>query len=304
MVETVCAGALLLDKPPGPTSHDMVEAVRRLSGILRVGHTGTLDPMASGLLVILLGRATKLAGYVPDDPKVYRGTMVLGLTTDTMDMEGKIIERHTCRAAPEEVSRVMESMVGELEQEPPLYSAAKYKGRPLYSYARRGEEPPRRKRRVRVYGFRLQGWRAVGGLVEVDFTVSCSPGTYVRGLASMVGERLGCGGALSALRRLASGPFRVEEALTPEELTNMVDKGDLPLLSPLQALRGYRVLPLKESCAKAARNGVPLREEMLEEGLGDAAAGELVAVARGGELVGLYSVEDRGSRILRPRRIF
>lgn len=304
MVETLSAGALLLDKPPGPTSHDMVEAVRRLSGISRVGHTGTLDPMASGLLVILLGKATKLAGYVPDDPKVYRGTMVLGLITDTMDMEGRILERRPCEAAPEEISRVMESMVGESEQEPPLYSAVKYRGRPLYIYARRGEEPPRRKRKVRVYDFRLQGWRAAEGLVEADFTVSCSPGTYVRGLASTVGERLGCGGALSALRRLASGPFRVEEALTAEELKHMVEKGDLPLLSPLEVLRGYRVLRLKEGCGKAARDGVPLREEMLEEGPGDARGGELVAVARDGELVGLYVVEEGRTRVLRPRRIF
>jgi len=303
MTEPLFAGAVLLDKPSGPTSHDMVKEIRKLLGITRVGHTGTLDPMASGLLVVLVGRATKLAEYVPSDPKVYRGTVVLGVTTDTMDMEGRVIERRTCLAAPEEVEGVFRSLVGELEQEPPLFSAAKYRGRPLYSYARKGEEVPRRRRRVKVYDFRLEDWRPSGSSVEADFQVSCSPGTYVRELASRVGDMLGCGGALGALRRLASGPFRVEEAVTVEALRTEAAKGVLQLMRPLEVLRGRRVLGLREEHQRVARNGAPLRADMLESGLEGVAEGEVVAVTWRGELVGVYAVRREGPYVLFPRRI-
>ncbi len=293
------SGLVLLDKPSGPTSHDMVQKVKRRIGAGKAGHAGTLDPLASGLLVVLIGRATRLAPFVPGDPKVYQGTVILGLETDTLDLEGEVVSRTPFEGDEDRVREAVLSLVGTFEQVPPLYSAVKHEGKPLYYYARRGEEVPRKPRRAEVYAAEMLDFRPVEGGAEVDLRVSCSPGTYVRELAQRLGKRLGCGGTLAGLRRLASGPYRLEEAVTLEELDLKLKEGVKVVLPPLEALRGYRRAELRREGLKAALHGAPLTRDMLD-GSWEWAVGETLAVTYRGELIGVYEVRS-GPTHLRPR---
>ncbi len=283
-------GLLLLDKPVGPTSHDMVALVRRLLGGAKTGHAGTLDPMASGLLILLAGKATRLAPYIPGDPKVYEGSILLGVSTDSLDMQGEIVAESAYDKGPERARAALSSLVGEVEQLPPMYSAAKYRGRPLYRYARAGEEVPRKSRTVRVYFSRMCAYRQLGPRAEIDFAIACSPGTYVRDLAARVGDALGCGGALSRLRRAASGPFKVDEAISVEDLSGRAGRGEGFLLPPEQAVEGLRRLNVAEPDVDAARNGSPLSGEMVSRLDTGVAEGEAVAVFTHGHLLGVHRV--------------
>lgn len=284
-------GVLLLDKPSGPTSHDMVDALRRRLGLKKAGHAGTLDPMASGLLVIMVGRGTKLAPFLPGDPKVYEGSMLLGLTTDTLDIEGKVTADNGYRGGEKEVRAALASLVGESEQAPPMYSAVKYRGKALYRYARGGEEVPRKPRKVRVYNAAITAFREMGERAEADFVIACSPGAYVRAFAESVGQALGCGATLSRLRRASSGPFRVEDALELEELVSRWRQGRPPLISPREAVAGMKHAVVREGRVEAARNGAALTAEMLEEGGEGLREGEPLAVLDPeGALIGFHAV--------------
>ena len=297
-------GLLLLDKPTGPTSHDMVEAVRRLLGARKVGHTGTLDPLASGLLVVLVGRATKLAPFIPGDPKVYEGSILLGLSTDSMDIEGRIISETRYQGGPERARSALVSLEGEMEQLPPMFSAVKYRGRPLYTYARRGEEVPRESRTVQVYKVEMTAFNETGPRAELDFTLYSSPGFYVREFAARMGEVLGCGAVLSRLRRVSSGPFRVEEALTPEELSRKVEEGGVELIPPRRAVDGLKKIVVRDDCLKAARNGTSLEEGMIEaadEGIKE--GGAVAAMTHDGELIGVHRVVGVDPFASLPQRI-
>ncbi len=284
------SGLLLLDKPSGPTSHDMVAALRRVLGTRKVGHTGTLDPLATGLLLVLVGAATRLAPYVREDPKRYRGSLILGLTTDSMDVLGEVTGEGEYRGGPQPVRAALEALLGEREQVPPMFSAVKYRGRPLYRYARRGEEVPRKSRRIRIYEAEMTAFRELGGRAEVDFLVSCSPGTYVRELAASVGETLSCGGTLASLRRTACGPFRVEEALALGELEDVAARGESCLLPPQSALAGYRAVAVSDAARGRASNGSPLDAGMLSAADAAIAEGEVVAVFHGDTLLGMHRV--------------
>jgi tRNA pseudouridine55 synthase len=297
-------GLLLLDKPTGPTSHDIIVKVRRLLGLKKVGHTGTLDPIASGLLVILLGRATKLAPFVPQDPKIYEGSLILGVTTDSMDIDGKVTGGSTYRNGPTEARAALGSLRGELEQLPPMYSAVKYRGVPLYRYARRGEDVPRKSRKVDVYEVDMTAFRQEGEKAEMDFIVSCSPGTYVRSLVTQVGDLLGCGASLSSLRRLASGPFQLKDALTIEELASRAEEGALPLIGMIEALNDLNKVTVQEEWEKTAKNGAPLEEGMIERLDHAVQKGETVAViSPKGLLVGFHTVMRSRPFYSKPRRI-
>jgi tRNA pseudouridine55 synthase len=250
--------------------------------------------------VVLTGRATRLVPFVPGDPKVYEGTVILGLETDTLDLEGEVVSQRPFRGSEEQVREAVRSLVGSFEQLPPRFSAVKHGGKPLYYYARRGEEVPRRPRRVEVYEAEVLACR-LGERAEVDFRVYCSPGTYVRELAQRLGKRLGCGGTLAGLRRLASGPYRLEEAVTLEELALRLERGEPAVLSPLEALRGYGRVELKREGLRTALHGAPLAPEFLEEGAGWA-GGEVLAVTYRGELIGVYEAHTNPPR-LRPKRL-
>jgi len=205
-------GLLLVDKPCGPTSHQVVAAVRRLTGQRRIGHAGTLDPMASGLLPLVLGRATRLVGFLPRSPKVYEGRLRLGVTTTTDDTTGKVLSRHAGPPPrPSEVLRACERFHGRLRQTPPRISALKVGGRRLYRLAREGRPVSPSPRDVEVFSFVV---RATEDPDEWAFTAAVSPGTYLRAIARDLGETLGTGGALSALRRTAIGSLSVASAVS------------------------------------------------------------------------------------------
>ncbi len=211
-------GALLVDKPAGLTSHDVVDRLRRHLSLKKVGHAGTLDPMATGLLVILLGRATKLSDSLMAADKVYAGRIKLGESTDSYDADGELTA--SLPVPPLDVAALNEvssTLVGDLLQTPPMVSAVKVKGVPLYKLARKGLEVPREPRLVHVYSFRITTYEEP----FADFRVACTKGTYVRSLAHELGEKLGCGAHLAALRRLDSGRFGVSEATPLADLLAM-----------------------------------------------------------------------------------
>jgi tRNA pseudouridine55 synthase len=206
-------GLLLVDKPAGITSHDVVDVERRRLGTRRIGHAGTLDPMATGLLVLGVGRATRLLRYLGDLPKSYEGTARLGVQTDTLDAEGTVVRTAPVTASRDDVERACRSLLGASMQTPPAYSAVKVGGRKLYEAARRGERVEAPPRRIRVDRFDVLAFEPP----DVGFAVTCSGGTYVRVLVADVGERLGCGAHLVRLRRTAIGPFEVGGAHPPGE---------------------------------------------------------------------------------------
>lgn len=222
-------GALLVDKPTGPTSHDVVDRVRRRFGIRKVGHAGTLDPNATGLLVLLLGRGTRLSEKLMAADKLYEGTLKLGETTDTYDADGVVTA--TAPVPPltlEDLNAAAAAFEGDLMQAPPMVSAAKVGGVPLYKLARQGLEVERKPRLVHVYSFRCSTYQEP----FATFRVKCTKGTYVRSLVHDLGQKLGCGAYLATLRRLASGPLRVADALPLETVL---------ALSPAELQR--RVIP-------------------------------------------------------------
>lgn len=270
-------GVFLLDKPPGPTSHDAVQRIRRAAGTRRVGHAGTLDPPASGLLVVLLGEATKLSPFLSDASKCYEATVALGVATDTLDAAG----RETGRApvAPldrEGIEGAIARLLGRRLQRPPAYSAVKVRGVPLYRHARAGRSPESPERPIEVFEARLLGWAGT----SIDLELRVSPGTYIRSLAVDLAALFGTVGHCSRLRRLGSGPFGIEgavplDAVTPEILRERL----IPLEEALPDLPRVEVDP---EGARRLRAGQKLPPPAgVPEGLVRAVSGGgLVAVAR------------------------
>ncbi|MDQ3120050.1 MAG: tRNA pseudouridine(55) synthase TruB [Verrucomicrobiota bacterium] len=216
-------GVLLVDKAAGMTSHDVVALVRRRLQIKKVGHCGTLDPIATGLLLLTLGRGTKIQDLLMSEDKEYAGTLTLGATTDTQDRAGQILEEKAVPSLTEETVRAaFEKYRGDFYQMPPMVSAIKQGGVPLYKLARQGKTVEREPRLVHVYGYKIQRIAAH----EIDFSVNCSKGFYVRTYAHDIGATLGCGAHLKDLRRTRSGRFAVDGAVTVEEIQN-VDPVDI-----------------------------------------------------------------------------
>lgn len=216
---TSASAILLINKPVGPTSHDVVDRVRKLTGIRRVGHTGTLDPLASGLLIVLVGAATKRAAEFTKLPKTYRATVELGKVSETDDAEGpiKVIKRlEEMVELEEKVKEALESFQGEIEQFPPRYSAKKIAGRPAYTLARTGKRTNLKPQRVTIYS--ITPLEVSVPLVAFETTVSS--GTYIRSLARDLGDRLGVGGYLAKLERIAIGPHRLEDAVPLDQLSS------------------------------------------------------------------------------------
>ena len=211
-------GALLVDKPAGPTSHDIVDEIRRAFALKKVGHCGTLDPNATGLLIILLGRATKLSEKLMSDDKVYSGWIKFGESTDSYDVDGEITAtRPVPSLTVEALDAASESFLGDQMQQPPMVSAVKIGGVPLYKLARKGMEVERKARLVHIYNFRFTQYEEPYG----SFRVACTKGTYVRTIAHELGEKLGCGAHLATLRRQTSGKFEVSDAVQYEEVLRM-----------------------------------------------------------------------------------
>jgi tRNA pseudouridine55 synthase len=267
------SGLALIDKPDGISSHDAVARVRRMLGMKKVGHAGTLDPMATGLLVIGIGRATRLLRFLADMPKVYEGSSRLGVETDTLDAEGQVTNTSEVSVTESELRAAMSALTGAIDQVPPAYSAVKVGGERMYRSARRGESVEAPPRRAQVDSFDLLRFDSPA----FDFRVQCSSGTYVRSLVAEVGERLGCGAHLTALRRTAIGPFRVEDASSPDQ-PNL-----LPLERAVDHLAGITLHPEE---AKVAVHGCCLGPAGIE--------GPYRALAPDGRLIGIY--RDDGAK--------
>ncbi len=236
-------GVLVVDKPKGMTSHDVVDEVRRVTGLRRVGHTGTLDPSATGVLVVCLGRATRLVQFLQAGRKTYAARMVLGVVTDTQDADGAVLERVAADHVDEQaLCRALTSFQGEIEQVPPMVSAVRVDGVRLHERARRGETVDREPRRVVIHDLVLDEF-VEGTHPEASFLVGCSAGTYVRTLAHDVGQRLGVGGSLLSLRRIANGPFTVDDAHPLDALETLL-ASDGAILDVVDAVG--RALPVVE----------------------------------------------------------
>ncbi|MBK1790535.1 tRNA pseudouridine(55) synthase TruB [Persicirhabdus sediminis] len=209
------SGVLLIDKAQDFTSHDVVAVARGALGIRKIGHCGTLDPMATGLLILVIGKATKLSDLLMSEEKEYEGTMVLGKTTNSQDAQGEVEEeKDVPDFSAEQIDDAFNEYVGDFEQIPPMVSAIKIKGVPLYKMARKGKVVERKPRAVKVYDYQIKRTE----LPEVDFVVQCSKGFYVRTYVHDIGQDLGCGAHLSALRRTRSGKFDLSRAVTTEQL--------------------------------------------------------------------------------------
>jgi tRNA pseudouridine55 synthase len=218
-------GIVNVNKAYGVSSNGVVQAVRRLVSHIKAGHSGTLDPMATGVLPVCLGRGTRVVEYMIELPKVYRASVVLGKTTDTEDATGATLEtKDIPMLERDQVEEILSNFIGRIEQLPPLYSAVKYKGKPLYKWTRLGEEVPRKVRTALIYSIKMLEFD-LSRKPHLVFDVECSRGTYIRTLAADLGKIIGCGAHLSGLTRLAVGPYMIEHAYTIEELANLASAG-------------------------------------------------------------------------------
>lgn len=254
------SGILLVDKPQGFTSHDVVGKIRRLYNTKRVGHTGTLDPLATGLLVVFVGRAAKAAEYLCADNKRYIAGLKLGLTTDTEDITGKILSTSDAIPTESELARAVKAFTGDIIQVPPMYSALKVNGQKLVDLARRNITLEREGREIHIENISYER------VSEREYTldVSCSKGTYIRTLCADIGKTLSCGGVMSSLRRLEAGGFSLERAYTLEQLESMEQQERYDLLMPTEMLfSDCAAVELPEFYERLCRNGAEIYQKKL-----------------------------------------
>lgn len=294
------SGILNIDKPAGSTSMDVVRRIKRASRIKRVGHGGTLDPIATGVIPICLGQATRMMEYLVDGTKEYRGTVELGIETDTYDSLGEVTSRKDAAGVTaQEVEEAVASFKGVIDQVPPMFSALKKDGKRLYDLARAGIEVEREPRQVEVIDIRLSGWKPPTATVDV----TCGRGFYVRSLAFDLGRSLGCGGHLSSLTRLRSGPFRLDDAIGVDEAEQRFDDGTwYEHLHPPDIVVGkMRAVIVGRQVEERLRHGRPLSEALR------------IPLSRPNEQCRVYSTDGRFIAILsfnafagqwRPERVF
>ncbi|MCU0519283.1 MAG: tRNA pseudouridine(55) synthase TruB [Anaerolineae bacterium] len=279
-------GVLIVDKPAGLTSHDVVNRVRRLAGTRRVGHTGTLDPMATGVLGLLLGPATRLSQYAMEGRKRYHGVLRLGQTTDTYDADGVVTDERPVAIDLQSIESVLPRFRGVVLQVPPMYSAIRVEGKHLYERARQGEEVERAPRQVTIDSITILDWAPP----DLALDVTCSSGTYIRSLAHDIGQELGCGGHLSALRRIASGPFTLERGWTLGDLEQLQTTGRFSeaLLPATAALGSMPAILVSADDERAIRFGQTIEVTLSQVALPEPpdllqardAGGDLIAVLR------------------------
>ncbi len=283
VIKNAISGVLVVDKPVGLTSHDVVEIIRRGTGIRRAGHTGTLDPRASGVLVLLLGPAVRLSEFVSAEDKRYHANIRMGSTTETYDAEGTRSAEVPVDVTQERFEELLQSYVGEIEQIPPAYSAVKVQGKKAYELARKGEEVKLEPRIINVHSLELLEWE----LPEVVVDVHCSSGTYVRSLANDLGEELGVGAHLVGLRRTKSGHFTLRDAVSLRELRDEFQSGSWAqhLIPAAEALGDWPSVVLDEEGLKRIRNGNRIPAEA-------GASGRARALSEEGDLVAIIEEQD------------
>lgn len=292
-------GIINVYKEKGFTSFDVVAKLRGILGQKKVGHTGTLDPEAEGVLPVCAGKGTKLCDMLTDHDKIYRATLLLGVSTDTQDMTGTVLsEKSTEGLTEDRVRDVIRSFVGDYEQIPPMYSALKVGGKRLYELAREGKEVERKARPVKIHGIVIESVN----LPEAVITVSCSKGTYIRTLCHDIGEKLSVGGCMKELLRVRVGQFCLEDSLTLTELQKLKDEGRLseavlPLESVFAGLRSIR--SADEKTDRLLRNGNPFRQETEH-----VSGGESLRVYDGaGRFIGIYEFSEE-KRMFYPKKLF
>jgi len=294
------SGILLIDKPEGPSSAQVVGRIKAISGAKKLGHLGTLDPFASGLLLVGINEGTKVADIFISAAKSYRGVMVLGVATDSQDATGNVIkERPVPPVGESDLKELERKFTGELQQIPPMFSALKKDGVRLYKLARQGKEIPRAPRAITIETLRLRK----SGEAEIELDVTCSRGTYVRTLAADMGEALGCGAHLKTLRRMSCGHLKLDNAVTLDELERLVEKEKIPLLSLSSALSHLRAVTWQSGWLSRVRLG---QQEILNQ-IGKPLAGErLVRILDPrGELVALAEwSQDIPGGLWRLARVF
>jgi tRNA pseudouridine55 synthase len=285
-------GILNLNKPSGPTSHDVVAKIRRITGQRRVGHAGTLDPIATGVLILCLGRATRMSEYLMDSKKIYRAQVRLGIATNTYDAEGKVVSEAPVTVVRGDIEAALERFRGQILQVPPMYSALKRDGEPLYRLARRGVTVDRPPRPVEIHRLDIIAWEPP----ELTLELTCSRGTYVRSLAHDLGQELGCGAHLAGLLRVASGTFHVKDAVTVDDVT--AERLPELTLPPDAALRDRPALHLDAKATRAIRSGLPIPATSHTEE-------ETLARAYGpdGTFLAVVAYEESGD-VWAPRKVF
>jgi tRNA pseudouridine55 synthase len=299
-IKNAISGALVVDKPVGMTSHDVVQAIRNGTGLRRAGHTGTLDPRASGVLVILVGPAVRLSEYVSASDKRYQAIIRLGGTTDTYDAEGQFTPTKDPSSITEaEFDEALKGFVGEIEQTPPPYSAVKVQGRKAYEMARKGEEIALEPRTITVHHLEVLEWTPP----EVVIDVHCSSGTYVRSLANDLGKKLGCGAYLVGLRRTKSGKFTLRDSVPLRKLQEAFTAGNWYqyLIPAAEALGDWHAVELNPDEVEAVRHGHRVKAKEA-----DTVHEKVRGVSTQGELVALMvpaSGED-GSPEWQPKKVF
>ncbi len=305
-------GVVVMDKPAGLTSHDVVSRVKKILGAPKAGHTGTLDPLATGVLPVCVGEATKLAPFLAGDDKTYRATMMLGLETDTQDTQGRETGRSDLVPSEEDIRLALGRLTGKIQQVPPAFSALKHKGRPLYQYARAGEFPQVAARGVEIFSLDV---KSIGN-PYVTFEIACSKGTYIRTVCADAGRALGCGACLSGLRRLRSGFFTEDMAVPLEEDAAAARPALLAKMLPMaQALPFAAAVEVSEPTAVRLRAGFQPEAGMLRENvLPFLAAGDMIKfITPDGSLVALAEMQmpskdiakqEGKTRVARMVRVF
>lgn len=296
-IKNAISGAIVVDKPTGMTSHDVVQAIRNGTGIRRVGHTGTLDPRASGVLVVLVGPAVRLSEYVSASDKRYQAIVKLGASTDTFDADGKFTHKSEApvNVTEAQFEEALKKFIGHIEQTPPPYSAVKVQGRKAYEMAREGEEVELAPRTIDVYHLEVLEWAPPEAVIDVH----CSSGTYVRSLANDLGDLLGCGAYLVGLRRTKSGRFSLRDATPLRKLQEAFKSGNWAqyLIPAAEALADWPAIELDPDLVDAIKHGH--RVAAAE----DAKPGMVRAVSMAGELVALMELDEE-TRQWRPKKVF
>jgi len=298
-IKNAISGALVVDKPVGMTSHDVVQAIRNGTGLRRAGHTGTLDPRASGVLVILVGPAVRLSEYVSASDKRYQAIIRLGGSTDTFDAEGKVtLSKDPLNVTEEQFDKALQTFVGEIEQTPPPYSAVKVQGRKAYEMAREGEEVELAPRKITVHHLEVLEWAPP----EVVIDVHCSSGTYVRSLANDLGVMLGCSAYLVGLRRTKSGRFSLRDSVPLRKLQEAFTAGNWYqyLIPAAEALGDWPAVELNPDEVEGVRHGHRVKV------VGEPTETKVRGVSTQGELVALMeiTINEDGSREWQPKKVF
>lgn len=298
-------GILNILKPPGMTSHDVINWVRKTLKEKKVGHIGTLDPGAGGVLPVFIGKATKIIPYINEDRKIYRAKINFGITTDTQDQFGQILQRRNPNFNLAKLNVILNTFIGEIEQKPSIYSAIKVKGKKLYEYARENKPVDIPMRKVSIYNIRII-YHNIPNSVFIE--IECSKGTYIRTLCSDIGECLGCGAHMGFLLRIHSGIFNISTAYTLEEIENYYNNGRVKdIFLPIDvALRNYPKILIKESAIRSLKNGNSIYPQGIRSDLQSYSVGNFVIAYINNQLsaIGKIQFDEENHRYcFKPSRV-